>query len=209
MNLLDQLALFILLLVIIVLILILSSNCDSKSINISGGGCGCDESSGGGDNVIRPIKFRDLNQLLMIVKDKSVMSNIGQGKIWSKEKLTNYIKTGEQDWKENKNPREYVAFTIVDEEDTPIGIVQWKLVDDQYMARIFLARDRQGKGVGTKALKQSIKYIQDHGLKHRSFIAEVHEHNQASEKALLKVGFKYKKMGQIGKHKVKIFEYDG
>jgi RimJ/RimL family protein N-acetyltransferase len=197
MNLLDWFALLILLLIIIALLLVLSQG--EPQTNITGGG---------DPTIIRPIKLKDFDALLRIVQDKEVMQNIGKGKIWDEDKLRNYITAAIKDWKENKNPRDYIAFTIIDENDYPIGIVQWKLVNQKYMTRIFVAKDHQGKGVGTLALKQSIQYIQNQGLQYKSFIAEVHEHNQASEKTLLKVGFKYKGTKQLGAFKLKLFEYN-
>ena len=146
---------------------------------------------------IYQLKKSDFGDMLELVTDSSVMKNIGNGKIWSKEKLTKFLDQAESDW---ENPSKYFYWKIKEDKKF-IGIISFhvfpsirtvqKHLKDEYFLTSFIHKRYQGKGIGSAALLKAENKLKEYidTNKHPFTHSMISDRNIASRKSILKTGY--------------------
>jgi RimJ/RimL family protein N-acetyltransferase len=143
------------------------------------------------------ISDTDKEYLLDIVADPEVMSMIGNGEVWSEEKLDRFIEYSMRD--ENKPFEErdnfYSSIMFIGQEaPQTIGIVAIhrvkyspNITKDKFFLTVFIGKTYHRKGIGRRAIRLAVrKFIKKSG---KSVYAHVRPDNIASARSLGKAGF--------------------
>ena len=128
------------------------------------------------ENIILRYKFiHEINkeqfiELYNIVSNDDIMKWIGNGKIWTKEKLMELIKYSKEDYYDNFKSSKYL-YNIVLHKNKVIGLIglhPYKINNNSLQITILISKEYQGKGLSKKIIKKIIslkkKYFNKYDL---------------------------------------------
>ena len=128
------------------------------------------------EKIILKYKFiHELNkeqfiQLYNIVNDIEIMKWIGNGKIWTKEKIMELMKYSKEDFNDNFKSSKFL-YLIVLHKNNIIGLVSlhpYKINNNSLQITILLSQDYQGKKLSKRIINKIIlmkkKYFKNYDL---------------------------------------------
>lgn len=121
------------------------------------------------------IRQKDYQAILKLTRKKDVMKYVLDGKVWSEEKVSKFIKYNLEEQKMDNKERKQFFYRMVKGEEF-IGIIGFYIQRDVYHLRVFLLPEEQGKGYFNQALeilKEKLKRIK----KVDKLYSEVHTAN--------------------------------
>lgn len=178
---------------------------ESVSSSSSSSSSSCSPSS----MVIEPLSFKHRDALLSIVSDPSVMSHIGKGVPWTAKDLDKQLSWSEKEWGEDRDRDDrgfYWAIMLDGSCSGLVGFYKYKPTDP-YVLRVLLGRAAQGKGLGTRAVKEALRQIHTFRPSLVSVDGAAHDNNRGGAAVMLKAGFVETGIGFIGKIPVKNFRF--
>lgn len=168
---------------------------------------------------LKPVKKGDFDGLFPIVQNKDVMKYIKTGEIWNEEKLREFLKWGEHDMSKEPLKNDSFYWTIYSSTNIIgcIGVHKWKHVPeklhkikDEYYTTRFIDPEYQGKGIGTYVMALALKSFFALRPDKKFVVSLSLSNNIASQKSLLKIGFKQQKhsvMVRDSKYNIFIHKY--
>jgi len=107
---------------------------------------------------IHEINKEQFIELYNIVSNENIMKWIGNGKIWTKEKLIELIKYSKEDFNNNFKTSKYL-YNIILHKNKVIGLIglhPFKINNNSLQITILLSLDYQGKKLSKKILNKII-----------------------------------------------------
>jgi RimJ/RimL family protein N-acetyltransferase len=160
-------------------------------------------------SVIEPLLLKHREALLPIVSDPLVMSHIGRGVPWTEKDLDKQLRWSEMEWGQDhdKDGRAFYWAIVLDGSCLGfIGFYKYKPTDP-YVLRVLLGRAAQGKGLGSRALKEALHQVHTLRPSLASVDGAAHDNNPGGAAVMLKAGFVEMGKGLIGKIPVKNFRF--
>jgi RimJ/RimL family protein N-acetyltransferase len=145
------------------------------------------------------IRKKDYDDISKLVFNPKVMQNIGNGKVWNVEKLTNFIIYNIREQKLSHKEREHYYYRIVDN-DKLIGVIGFYLTKGKWNLKVFINPRKQGKGYFKQSLKQLLKRLKEYKNVDLLY-SQVHETNEKMNNIML-TKYYYDKSFNIGKIKI-------
>lgn len=146
-----------------------------------------------------PIRKKDSLDIFRIVSSKKVMQNIGDGKLWNNQKLTNFIIYNLQEQKMKHSERKNYYYRMV-VDDKLIGIIGFYFLKNKWNLKVFIRNSQQGKGYFSQALKQLLKKLKEYQNEDKLY-SQVHQQNIKMNEIMQKKYY-YDKSFHINQFKV-------
>ena len=160
-------------------------------------------------SIIEPLGFKHKEALLPVVSDAAVMSHIGKGRPWTERDLDKQLTWSEQEWtSDHDNPGRGYYWAILFETNAVgfVGFYRYK-PEDPYVLRILLGKSAQGKGLGTRSVKEALMRLRALRPDLEFVDGAAHENNPGGAAVMIKAGFVSVGIGCIGRTPVKNFKY--
>ena len=109
---------------------------------------------------IHEINKEQFEQLYNIVNDIDIMKWIGNGKIWTKEKIMELMKYSKEDFDNNFKSSKYL-YNVVLHKNKVIGLIglhPYKINNNSLQITLLLSKDYQGKKLSKKLLNKIISF---------------------------------------------------
>jgi glutaredoxin/RimJ/RimL family protein N-acetyltransferase len=147
---------------------------------------------------LKNITEGDFSSISRLTKDEKVMKYVGNGQIWSEEKVRKFIKYNIEESKQSDLEREKYYYKIV-VDDLFVGIIGFhKERGNKYALTVYLMRSKQGKGYFSHALKLLKNRIKTYKPEVNNIYSQVYPANE-SMTAIMEKKCEYGGKCRIGK----------